>query len=229
MSDIEILLEWPVAADYRIERQRFGPRTLAQGGRSGNRGGGRVVLVPSGPQIKQCPFNRPGSRPLFLHLVQNKNKAPLGDIVLKFAKAFGQLGSNQQPEPLRLWQELITDLRRLLNWGTFWNKERRRLEELGVAPASGLITIKTGALLQLELRPNPLDGRPMMVFSPPTLTAALRLECAITLLDSEIKPCKKCGGLFVTGERGKKANAQFCSRACNDNFHNREKLKRCRI
>jgi hypothetical protein len=69
--------------------------------------------------------------------------------------------------------------------------------------------------IDVALAFNPVIGRLVFKFAPPSLLNALWFECGEFLTrDAQVRKCRHCGGWFETGPgTGRRADARFC---CDD-------------
>ena len=186
---------WPVAAAYTIVEVKPRKRaTIAEG-----EGGPEVV--GTGKIRYKLPLAMHPGRTLASVLRNGCEAHGLKEGVEQFAQTYGLLHGGQC-ESLLSWEELLRIIR---------SADRGFRLKPGRMPVDVVVT-------------NTKHG-PTFSLVPKNLFAAIQLELAQAIVSgSTVVTCMECGNHFeLGGDKGKRADAIYCSKGCRYKFNNRQR------
>jgi hypothetical protein len=169
--------------------------------------------------IKQVGLGKDRIRPLEL-----PSKTPLAVVFSKldgspeqclaFAKAHGLLrtpagqrpelfdGPDGWPHSIKRMKAVINSTIAMVMPSPRWRRTHMPLAKVNIGLVSGLP-----------------DARPTLVLQPPTLWDAMIVQFAqVNASGNEMAICQACEEWFERGINGKRADARFCSRRCQNKF-----------
>jgi hypothetical protein len=176
---------------------------------------GRKRIVPVGKRDSFEPLKIESEKPLYMRFAELDGSA---DACLNFARTWGLLKTQTEPERLDDWKREIDGMK----WSI---SALRDFEENPIGPSQ---TIRVTTLDICLVTAGTNSRRPSLLSVPSNLISAMYLQLGKFVASAgSIGACKQCGEWFERGaSESRRSISIFCSEKCKNRFHYLERAKR---